>query len=629
MAIDAKKIFSDSFESLNKNSEKTDIPLSSPLNPVFVFYLSKASASLHDELCADLKNVWGNSVDAIGFFLVEADGEAYSLSGIDGQELSETGFIEKASEVIEQFGEGYSTVHSYMFAETSNMTPEEFECLFKAGKEISEKLKNSSSMLITILDENIGKEDNANNIKRKLKELRAFSYNGTAVISNRCNNNSIIQVTPRKQEVFRDFNLFADIILLSNSKLMDSDGQTVSPSSFYDPNGFFTVSYKNKSRPDKERTAAVILGALDTFEKQIAARKSSSNDKTENWKRIGEEIKDHLVDYIYSTLVGLFPKNDEFRFIPLVTRPKKKFANTLLGEPYHVVDSSNGKSTNVYYEMNYAAEIDNYLKNSLREEDIRLKVIEILSKHSFIDIARHFRPSDIDSWTPYSNSQDTVVLKYFELEAKNMILEGIKPMLKKVILKEIQNAQNYINYCDRMISDLKDAINNSTKIINIDGSIRTFYGDKAISETLRKQDAYFNSFFSFVDNEGELESRFTKFITDVAQFVYDADRDTFDADFTEEIRIRNPGTHEAQINSQINEELTQNFADNMALKVNMAGRHDLVYKLFMLNDSSLKTCISNATTGTGFSLAFLDSGNNRFVEFVAVYSCDYEALIGG
>ena len=29
MAIDAKKIFSDSFESLNKNSEKTDIPLSS------------------------------------------------------------------------------------------------------------------------------------------------------------------------------------------------------------------------------------------------------------------------------------------------------------------------------------------------------------------------------------------------------------------------------------------------------------------------------------------------------------------------------------------------------------------------------------------------------------------------
>lgn len=629
MAIDANKIFSDSFARLNKNSEKVNISLSSPLNPVFIFYLSKSTLNLHDEIYNDLRNVWGNSADTIGYFLVEVKEETYTISSIDGQELSESDFIAQASKSIEKFGAGYSKVHSYMFADTSDMNPETFEHLFKAGKNISEKLDYSISMLITILDESFGKEKNATEIRRKLKNLKEDAYSGTAVISNKCKDNSIVQVTPCNQEGFRDFNLLADIILLSNTKICNSKGETVSSGGFYNTNEFFTISYKNKSRPDKDRTAAVILEIVKALEEQMQIRKNPSDKKTDNWKKLSEKIKDQLVNFIYAKIASSFPKECDFTYIPLINRPTKKNSKDILTLPNHVANGFTGNATYDYYEMNYAAEIDSYFENTLREEDIRLKVREILSTQSFIDIARHFKPSDIDAWTDYASSQDVCILKVFEIKSKNRILGRLKSIAKKILLNEIEYAQGYINVCDKMISRLNDAVNSSVKIINIDKSIIDFYGKKADEEIGKRRDFYFEKFFSYVYKEKDLEDRMSDIFDKIVGSVYDSDINLFDADFTKEIILRNPGTHKDQINQQINTELTRGYDDKMALKINMAGKSEEIYKLFMLNDDSLKKCISGATTGNGFTLAFLNSGSNRFVEFVAVYSCDYEALIGG
>lgn len=219
-----------------KSLKKTNISsadFSRPHYPVCIFYYGTRTAEYHPELLSDITSGWGGNADYILFYTVEDPGFNSVIDTKTGQKLSVEDIQTQITDLLslQNVFADMSKLSLYCLVDTTEIrSGEEFVKWYRMINHISEIVGVSSlTMLMVILNESLQFNNTAKSIKNALRDAYNSSEIGTAerhlydsvfVLGNRLKNGSFIKIDPRENE-YANFNLFADIVLLSNTESAD------------------------------------------------------------------------------------------------------------------------------------------------------------------------------------------------------------------------------------------------------------------------------------------------------------------------------------------------------------------------------------------------------------------------
>lgn len=321
---------------LLKNKKIREHNFEKPTYPACIFYFGKNSESYMKEMCNDLLRGWGDSARHIKHFSVR-NPHSFEDSMYDFEDNRVT--VEALQEEITVMMRN-STVFSdmnyvnvYCILETTSMSVEDFEKWYALINTISEKLiVPVRSFLMVILNQSLNCIEETNRIRQALLDLynsnkysneKTHIYNSVFLLSNRLKNGGYINLEADSQE-YIDYNLFADIILLTNT---DNDDLRTRIGMLYDKRvPAFTAAYGNLSKPINDIVMITLKKSLNIIKNSIDDEDSgyvATNDlilqmlniKGGNMPFIDEFYKNHIYPKIsdlgaLNYLPGNFPLNN-------------------------------------------------------------------------------------------------------------------------------------------------------------------------------------------------------------------------------------------------------------------------------------------------------------------------------
>ena len=223
-----KELVLQSIKSLEK-SNISSADFSHPHYPVCIFYYGTRTAEYHPELLGDITSGWGGNADYIRFYTI-ADLDFKSVVDTrTGRELSIEEIQAQITDLLsmQNVFTDMSRLALYCMIDTTEVPGgDEFKKWYRMINRIHEVIGVSVlTMLMVILNESLQLSSSARSIKNALRDVYIDSedcpaqthlYDSVFVLSNRMKNGSFIKIDPRENE-YANFNLFADIVLLSNT----------------------------------------------------------------------------------------------------------------------------------------------------------------------------------------------------------------------------------------------------------------------------------------------------------------------------------------------------------------------------------------------------------------------------
>ena len=218
---------------LLKTTNISEKNFSRPHFPSCIAYFGKQSAAAHPAFYEDITRGWGGNSDFIVYFVAD-DPEAGSFTcPIDGDALTASQIQEQLQRQLTEKGifADMSFVNLYCVLDTSDITDAaEFESWYRCVTRLEELLScPTQTQLMIILDESIKKTALAASVKNRLCDLYESDtaglagrhmYDAVFIFSNKLRNGAFVD-HDYARDTGADYNLFADMVLLTNSRGTD------------------------------------------------------------------------------------------------------------------------------------------------------------------------------------------------------------------------------------------------------------------------------------------------------------------------------------------------------------------------------------------------------------------------
>ena len=623
-----KELIHNSVGVLRSNSI-SNVNFSRPHYPTCVVYLGSRSALFHDELFEDIARGWGGSAEYIKFYSIESFVEKKAVNVLTGKELTESDVKAQITELLsaDNVFATMTQVALYCIIDTTEIaSAEDFKNWYALIQHIEEMLGVSTlSMLMVILNESLQFTDLAKSIKNKLLDLyedqsfggkKAHMYDSVFVFGNRLKNGSFIKVDPTESN-YSNYNLFADLILLSNTRSEDYNERRARLYGSEKP--ALTAAYSFVQKPMAE-IGMITLGIILQRIKELAAEQFIGGDELMKALTINKG-RSSFYEGFYSDIKGLLPNIEFMEWLP-------------------------GKSTSDKSFEEYNKLTDGCLQAFLEQNHFKIVATELLSRHELIIreiislIAKELNSAQLIDNIPSNireNAYDKAEIAFgttetlqvhtaIEAKVKQSIAEGLRLKTDEALTVAVKRAET-------TMAEFKQICTEQEKMISIgeEGTrknLTTFYGDKI--------QRYFNDFekltelFMRVLKVGNSRADILEILLNAMETFFESDA-VYKLSFSEELitRLGNVDT-ERHAQEFIGQELIKNLDEKISFFSKYVF-HGRVYEAYFLNtegtnNNLLFNYLQDKELPPEVSRTFFNTCNNDMAESIWFFVCSEDNL---
>lgn len=250
-----------------------------PMYPTCIFYLGESSADYCSEMNNDLIRGWGEAAKHVRHYRVmRADSFFGSMYDIEGNQ-KDIGLLQHELTQMMSASNAFwdmNYIHFYFLVDTNKISPAEFKEWYLCLRQLDEAVSISKrSFFMTILNQSLNNISESEKIRQTLADLYASSeysdsgthiYDSVFLFSNRLKNGQYIKLGADTPE-YTDYNLYADIVLLTNTRSSELNNRLLRLCSKQVP--AFTAAYSNLSKPVNDIVMITLKRCLVEIRKQI------------------------------------------------------------------------------------------------------------------------------------------------------------------------------------------------------------------------------------------------------------------------------------------------------------------------------------------------------------------------
>ena len=614
---------------LLKSNSISSVNFSRPHYPTCVVYFGKRSAHFHNELKEDLDRGWGGGADYIKFYTVEDFEKKTIINVLDGTALSETEVKTQITELLsaENVFATMTHISLYCIIDTTDIaSADDFKNWYLLIQYIEGVLGVSTlSMLMVILNESLQYTDLAKNIKNQLLDLyndesiggkKTHLYDSVFVFGNRLKNGSFIKIAPTESD-YSNYNLFADLILLSNTRSKDYNDRRARLYGSEKP--ALTAAYGFVQKPMAE-IVMITLGIVLQKLKELASKQSVNAEALMKALSI-DKGRSEVYDRFYSDIKGLLPNIEFMNWLPGKSTQDKSFEE---------FNRATDGCLQTFLEQNHFEVVTAELLN--RNEFVIREIIDLLAKElnaaQLVDgIPNTVRETAYDkAEIAYGSPDKLQVHTAIETKVKKQVAEGLRSKTDEALTSAIKRAES-------TITQFKEICTEQEKMVSIgeEGTrknLTVFYGDKV--------QRYFNDFnkltelFVSVLKIGNSKSDLHSILLNAMEIFFGSDA-VYKLSFSEEMitRLGNIDT-EKHAQEFIGQELIRNLDEKISFFSKYVF-HGRVYEAYLLNtegtnNNLLFKYLQEKELPPDVSRTFFNTCNNDMAESIWFFVCSEDNL---
>lgn len=623
-----KNLVFDSVDLLRNNSIATANFLR-PHYPTCVFYFGERSSLYHKELLGDITRGWGGNADYIKFYAVENVDSESIRDVISGKSLNTDDIRMEITDLLSSQNVFYdmTRIALYCILDTTNIkTPEEFSQWYMLVNHIKNVMGVSTlSMLMVILNESLHLSNIAKGITNKIRELyqaediggsNTHLYDSVFILGNRLKNGSFLKIDPQESE-YANFNLFADIVLLTNTK--DGDYNTRRAQLYGSDKPAITAAYGFVQKPMAE-IVMISLTIIVNKLKDLISSQSLDADALMRALKISNG-RSAVYDDFFLDIKELLPTNEFIDWLPGKWAP---------GRTFDEINHATYGCLQMFVEQNHV----NIAKMELinRGEYLLRALIDLLSNSlnaaQLIDgISNEVKNTTYEKAETALNTTDRLpVTAAIEMRIKKEIASEFRVITDQAINKAVQQASSCLENFKQVCSELERMF-----AVGEEGTrknLTTFYGDKI--------DRYFNdakklnNLFNRILNIKNSKKDMLQILFKELELLFESDP-VYKLSFSAEL-IERLGAIDTEKRAQefIGQELIKNLGDRISYYSKNIFR-TRVFEAYMLNtegtnNNLLFKYLSERPIPPEVTRTFFNTRNNDMAESMWFYICSIDNL---
>ena len=615
-------------ESLLSNNSITTANFLRPHYPTCVFYFGERSALYHKELLSDITRGWGGNAEHIKFYTIEdADKEGFT-STVTGEALSIEDMnadIKKLLSAQSVFSD-MSRIAMYCIFDTQKIDdPDVFSKWYRKIEYIEGIFKGASTltMLMVILDDDLN--DKSKIHTNRLLELYKSAdvgnkdshiYDSVFIFGARLKNGGFKEINPENIE-YENFNLLADVVLLSNTK--DNDYTDRRTHLYGRTKPAITAAYGHVQKPADGIVMVSLKALLNKLKKLIA---SEFVNETSLMKALKiNNGKSEIYESVYSDIKELLPGNDFINWLPGRSEPKGTFDE---------LNSATFGCLQLFVEQNHVstarAELVNRNDFILREySDL---IASSLNAALIVDgVPNELRKTTYDKAEMALTATSThSVSDAIELKVKKEIASALRDIADKAINKAVKKAGVCIE-CFKQLSEELDMMAS----VGEDGTrqnLTSFYGDKVdrYYSDINKLKDLFDRILNIKNDKADM----LRILYDELRLLFESDPD-YSLSFIDELIARlGVVDNEKRAQEFIGQELIKDLEDNVRYYSKKTIR-TRAFEAYMLNTEGSKNLmyvyLSERPVPPEVTRTFFNTCNNDMAESMWFYYCSEDNLM--
>lgn len=263
-----------------KNKGIQDRNFEKPKYPTAIFYLGKNSEFYYEEMSNDLIAGWGDSATYIKHYIVNDSVKSLdTLLDFDGNHITVEDLKKDITKMMSNsvvFSD-MNYINIYCILETSYLTVDQFKGWYLFIENLKSVIPVAlRTCLMLILNQSLDNMENSQKVRECLLSLYkseeygspdSHLYDSVFLFSNRLRNGSYIELNSNSQD-YLDYNLFADIILLSNTN--NSETMSRMEKIYNKKIPALSAAYSNLSKPISDITMITLKRALNRIKNEIS-----------------------------------------------------------------------------------------------------------------------------------------------------------------------------------------------------------------------------------------------------------------------------------------------------------------------------------------------------------------------
>jgi len=620
--------------SLLNNNDMSSTGYSRPQYPTCIFYFGRRSQAFHSELIADITRGWGGNVDYVKFYGMD-DPDSDAVSDMrTGSSLDVFAMREQLTEMLsaQMVYADMTHVALYCILDTTDISDMEvFRKWYRRIDRIREIFGGIyvRSMFMVVLNESLALTENARAIKKTIKELyedentggaNSHLYDSVFIFSNRQKNGAFIKLDPADPD-YENYNLFADVILLSNTRDAEYNNRAAQLYGSNKPAMLTAYGYYQKPMSD------IILISLNIIFNKIRdfmSSKAVTADVLSN--ALGTANGRFAVyDRFFNEIRELMPGDDFLAFLPGKGISAATFAE---------VDRATTACLGMFLQQNHVGVVRRELLS--RKEYIKKDTIESLAgtlndAQLVNGISGDVLNTVFDKASmAYSNPEGMPVGPAMETIVRKEIANGLRPVIEEALSEAVVMAKDGFNCFRQLSGELEKlyAVGEGAQRKNL----VAFYGDKI------------NRYYNDPERVRSLMNRVLAIgITkeEMLQELYSELKKMFESDpvyrasFFEELTAR-LGALDSGARAQefIGQELVNNLGDRIGLFSANTFR-ERTFEAYMLNtasnggvsDNLMYSYLKARAIPGEIGRTFFNTCSNDMAESIWFYPCSPDNLI--
>lgn len=637
-----KQAIQDSVEFLNK----LDIEGANYLHPNYpavVFYFGKTACKYHDELKKDLQRGWGGNTGYVKFFSVSCV-SPLTIFDLYENQLDDNAFLDQITDLLRAENRVYSDMSQlllYCFIDTSDFGDgSEFTEWYMAINQIKDKInKPCQTSLIVLLKDDLKTAKISEAIRVKLLELyrnpeigekNNHLYNSVFILSNYLKNGAYTRMLDIGSQSFIDFNLPANLILLSNTK--ESDLFRSFTAKFVDTNApAYTASYGLVEKPSREIVLLSLKIAIDS----IVDKKNQMQQQTASLEEFNKCIgisNGRLAcgDAFFNEIKANFPQNSFVDSLPYQEGREMsldKFGRlneVTMGCLFEFIKRNHfrivEREFNVRRNDIMSSILDN-LRSGLTSFQISgLNDLDISKKLTSLNNIENVNVEN----QPVNQAIEHLVRCYIYKLIIDQIIDKDNGLIKQLKEEADRNIQCFNVVKDAILSEF--AIGNAGDISQNGGSKYMTIADRFFKDSNRALKLTQKVFCSFNSDEDIL-----RIIVDELKSLFDSDT-IYKKSYIEELQERFVRGNELSIQQYVGEELINDIDSRIEFYSNNVIEDRILEVYFLNTDTGDRTTnllteyLKNRKLPRGTELTFFNTSRDDAIETIWFYALSEENL---
>jgi hypothetical protein len=615
---------------LLQNKDISSINFSRPFYPTCVFYFGNQSNLYHRELKEDIQQGWGRSTDFISFYSIEDADTLIITDMISGSIVTVDQIRKQITNTLtaQDVFENMTQLALYCIIDTTYIsTEEEFRSWYFMYNHVKETLGVATlSMLMVILNESLQYTSLSQGVKKKILDfyldpnvggVNQHLYNAVFVFGNRLKNGAFVKVNPTESE-YSNYNLFADVILLTNTR---GEDYSLRKERLYGRDKpALTAAYGYVQKP-MEEIVMITLGIVLKNLKSLIPKQSFNDETLRKALKIDRSTSE-IYEQFYADIKGMLPSNEFLQWLP-----GKAGTDSTFDE----LNKASSGCLQVYLEQNHVAIMEDELRN--RNEYITAEVLHYLEEEftaaQLINgVSFEIRQSIYDkAEIAYATPGQFTVEIGIELTVKKIIASALRKQIDQVLTEAIQKAATCMELFGQLCTE-----HDKRSAIGEEGSRRNliaFYGERL--QRYYNDQRKLNSLFSKVLKIRNTKSEMLQILLKEIETIFTGD-EVYRYSFSKEL-VERLGSGDTKTRAQefIGQELIKNLED----KVAFYSKHVYPSKMFeayLLNtegnsDNLLYEFLKNRDIPREVSRTFFNTSNNNMAESIWFYVCNVDNLM--